>query len=66
MELNALGEVGTCQRDYTRMTVAPLSLLALVAQAPMGRLEVTTTEEIAVVCIMIGLLVVAFWMRRHI
>jgi len=31
----------------------------------MGRLEVTTTEEIAVVCIMIGLLVVAFWMRRH-
>jgi hypothetical protein len=46
------------------MTVTPLSLLALVAQAlPMGRLEMTTTEGIVVVCIMLSLLVVAFWMR---
>jgi len=45
------------------MTAASLSLLALVAQAPMGRLEMTTTEKIVIVCIMLCLLVVAFWVR---
>jgi uncharacterized iron-regulated membrane protein len=39
------------------------ALLALVAQAPMGRFEMTTTEGIVVVCIMVSLLVVAIWMR---
>ena len=48
--------------DYIQMTVAPLSL-ALVAQAPMGPLRITTTEDIVVVCIMLSLLLVAIWMR---
>jgi hypothetical protein len=33
--------------DYIQMTIAPLSL-ALVAQAPMGPLRITTTEDIVV------------------
>jgi len=36
---------------------------ALLAQAPKGRVEMTTTEGIVVICIMLSLLVVAFWMR---
>jgi hypothetical protein len=36
---------------------------ALLAQAPMGPVEMTTTEGIVVVCIMLSLLVVGFWMR---
>jgi hypothetical protein len=41
------------------MAMAPLSLLTLVAQAPMGRLETTTAEEIAVACALLGVM----WLR---
>jgi len=44
------------------MTAAPPSLLALVAQAPIGP-QMTTTEGIVVVCIMLGLVIVAAWVR---
>jgi len=48
------------------MTMPPLSLLALTAQAlPMGPagMAVTAAEVIAVACALLGVLVVAIWVR---
>jgi hypothetical protein len=36
---------------------------ALLVQAPTGRMEMTTTEAVVIVCMILSLLVVAFWMR---
>ena len=47
----------------TRMSVAPLSLLALVAQALPGGKGMTTAEGIAVTCALLGLILMFIWAR---
>jgi predicted ABC-type exoprotein transport system permease subunit len=46
------------------MTAALLSLLALLAQPlPMGQMGMTTAEEIAVICALLGAMVVGIWLH---
>jgi len=57
-DLNASGGIGTCQRGYPWMTVAPLLLLGLVT----WQFEITAEDTVAD-CVLVVLIVGAVWWR---